>query len=101
MKKLLCIAVAACMSAGMAYAKLPTPPMTDEAKAKAAEAAARAAHGNRVANFQVCRSMDRAVAHYAKTHPSPTKPMATAPACVDPGPFVPPSAAVAAPGNKS
>jgi hypothetical protein len=101
MKRLLSMALAGLVLASTAHAKLPAPVLTDEAKAKAAEAAAKTAHGNRVANFQLCKSMDRAVAHYAKTHPNPTKPVATAPACVDPGPFVPPSAAAPAAEKKS
>lgn len=81
-----------------AHAKLPAPVLTDEAKAKAAEAAAKTAHGNKVAAFQLCRSMDRAASHYFKTASTAGKPVKAAqaaPACVDPGPFVP--AAVAAP----
>ena len=78
-------------------AKLPAP--SDEAKAKAAEAAAKTGHGNAVANFQLCKSMDRvAVGYYtsAKKAGKEAKPaVATAP-CADPGPFVytPPAAAV-------
>jgi hypothetical protein len=101
MKRLLSMALAGLVLATAAHAKLPTPPMTDEAKAKAAEAAAKTAHGNKVANYQLCKSMDRTVAHYAKSHPNPTKPLATAPACVDPGPFVPPAAAAPAAEKKS
>lgn len=74
-----------------AQAKLPAPVLTDEAKAKAAEAAAKTAHGNKVAAFQLCRSMDRAAAHYFKTASSTgktVKPAQAAPACADPGPFV-------------
>ncbi len=80
------------------HAKLPTPVLTDEAKAKAAEAAAKTAHGNKVAAFQLCRSMDRAAAHYFKTAAASgkaVKPAQAAPACADPGPFVLPTAAPA------
>lgn len=84
--------------AGAAWAKLP--PLNDEAKAKAAEAAAKTAHGNKVADFQLCKSMDRVAAGYladAKKAGKDVKPTAT-PACADPGPFVyPPPAAGAAP----
>lgn len=85
--------------AGFAAAKLPPP--SDEAKAKAAEAAAKTAHGNQVANFQLCKSMDRVATSYmadAKKAGKEVKPpTATAP-CADPGPFVypPPAAATAA-----
>lgn len=80
-------------------AKLPPP--SDEAKAKAAEAAAKTAHANKVANYQLCKSMDRtAEAYFAQAkkagkQPKPADPSAAA--CADPGPFVytPPAAASA------
>jgi hypothetical protein len=86
-----------------AHAKLP--PLSDEAKAKAAEAAAKTAHGNKLAAYQLCQSMDTVAAGYfvkakqsGKAAPEATK----TDACADPGPFVyvPPvaaSAPVAAP----
>lgn len=83
--------------AGAALAKLPPP--SDEAKAKAAEAAAKTAHGNKVADFQLCKAMDKVAAGYAAAQKSAGKavsPTAT-PACADPGPFAytPPGAASA------
>jgi hypothetical protein len=94
----LCIAAALC--AGSAAAKLP--PLNDEAKAKAAEAAAKAAHGNKVANYQLCKSMDTVAASYfakAKKEGKTVKPADKADACADPGAFVytPPAPAGAAP----
>ena len=85
-----------------AHAKLPAPPpLTDEAKAKAAEAAAKAAHTAKVDNYKLCKSMDVAVANYQKTAAAAgkpaTKPSDKAPACADPGPFVAAPAAPAAP----
>lgn len=79
------------LAAAMAFAKLPAPVLTDEAKAKAAEAAAKTAHGNKVADFQLCRSMDKVAARYqadAKRVSKEPKPPTTTPPCVDPGPFV-------------
>ncbi|MGC4366587.1 hypothetical protein [Hydrogenophaga sp. R2] len=74
---------------GAAFAKLPAPVLTDEAKAKAAEAAAKTAHGNKVAAYQLCKSMDKAAANHFKTTAGQGKsPTPGAPACVDPGPFV-------------
>ena len=70
-----------------ALAKLPPP--SDDAKAKAAEAAAKAAHGNKVAAYKLCQSMDKVAAMYladAKKGGKDVKPVAT-PACVDPGPM--------------
>ena len=83
-------ALAALTLAVSAMAKLPPP--SDEAKAKAAEAAAKTAHGNKVAGFQLCKSMDRTAAAYqaqAKKDGKAVKPAdASAAACADPGPFV-------------
>jgi len=79
-----------------AMAKLPAP--SDEAKAKAAEAAAKTAHGNKVVDFQLCKSREKVAAHYYKTAKAsgkPTNPPVATPACADPGPFV--AAAPAAP----
>ena len=94
----LAIALVACLAAGTAIAKLPPP--SDEAKAKAAEAAAKTAHGNKVAGYQLCKSMDKVAAHYrdgAKKAGKETKPATATPACQDPGPFVytPPAPAAA------
>lgn len=84
-----------------ALAKLP--PVSDDAKAKAAEAAAKAAHGGKVADYQLCQSMDKVAARYLAAKkkagqdvkaPTPTPP------CADPGAFVyPPPAAGAAPAT--
>ena len=92
-------AVAALFIAMSVSAKLPA--LSDEAKAKAAEAAAMTAHGNSVASFQLCKSMDKlAVAYYADAKKSgkDSKPAATTPPCADPGPFVytPPAPAAGA-----
>jgi len=86
---------------GAALAKLPAPVLSDEAKAKAAEATAKTAHGNKVADFQLCKSMDRVAARYqaeAKKAGKEVKPPTETPPCADPGPFVypPPAAATAA-----
>ena len=105
MKRIVTLTLAAAlgaMSAGSALAKLPAPVLSDEAKAKAAEAAAKTAHGNKLADFQLCRSMDRVAARYladAKKTGKDLKPPTATPACTDPGAFVypPPTTAAAAP----
>ena len=86
---------------GSAWAKLP--PLNDEAKAKAAEAAAKTAHGNKIADFQLCKSMDRAAMAYyadAKKSGKEAKPATATAPCADPGAFVytpaPPAAPAAA-----
>jgi hypothetical protein len=72
---------------GLASGKLPPP--SDEAKAKAAEAAAKAAWGDKVGAYQLCVVMDKVAARYladaAKAGKS-LQPTATPP-CADPGPF--------------
>jgi hypothetical protein len=85
-----------------AFAKLP--PLSDEAKAKAAEAAAKTAWGDKMGAYQLCKAMDRVAAGYladAKKAGKDLKPTATPP-CADPGPFAytPPSAG-APPGAAS
>ncbi len=75
--------------AGTTLAKLPAP--SDEAKAKAAETAAKTAHAGKVDNYKLCLAMDKVAASYqasakkaGKPSPAPTE----TPACADPGPFV-------------
>lgn len=83
---------------GLACAKIPPPVLSDEDKAKAAEAAAKAAHGGKVANYQLCRSMDATAAHYFKTAKAAgkdPKPAAALAPCADPGPFAAASTAPA------
>lgn len=89
----LALLVAACVVSAPVLAKLP--PLSDDAKAKAAEAAAKTAHGNKVADFQLCKSREKTAAHYfrtAKAAGKETKPAMETPACVDPGPYVAASA---------
>ena len=73
-----------------AHAKLPAP--SDDAKAKAAEAAAKTTWSNKVATYQLCKSMDQIAAHYfaqAKQAGKSVKPAdAGAAACAEPGAFV-------------
>ena len=78
-----------------AAAKLPAP--SEEAKAKAAEAAAKTAHGNTVADFQLCKSREKVAAHYYKTNGKGKAAPAATPACVDPGAYKPAETTAAAP----
>jgi hypothetical protein len=81
-----------------ALAKLP--PLSDEAKAKAAEAAAKTAWTDKVSSFQLCKAMNKAAASYQAAMKTAGKTAATpvdTPACADPGPYVSPSAASAPP----
>ena len=88
MKKLL-ISLLVTFVSSVVLAKLPA--LGDEAKAKAAEAAAKTAWTGKVDNYLLCKSQDKtAVSYYktAKTSGKDTKPAAATPPCADPGAFV-------------
>lgn len=109
--KLLLLAAATLLCAGAALAKLPA--LSDEAKAKAAEAAAKTAWNGKIDGYLLCKAQDRVVAHHAKTNKAAKTPVKddklakdagkdakAAPAkpapCADPGPYVSVAAAPAA-----
>ncbi len=106
------LVLSALLLSGTAVAKLPTPTLSEEQKAKAEEAKAKAAHGNKVEAYKLCKAMDKSAAHYYKTAAAvkkETKPPTQTPACADPGPFMPavagatpaaPAAAPATPATK-
>ena len=75
--------------AAPATAKLPA--LSDEAKAKAAETAAKTAWTDKVGLYKLCLTMDRVAENYRKTAANAAPPV-DVPACADPGPFVPPVA---------
>lgn len=81
--------------AGTALAKLP--PLDDAAKAKAAEAAAKAAWQGKLDAFQLCKAQDRVAAHYRKTGASKPAltPTAAAPTGAAPAAAAAPVAAAA------
>lgn len=97
-----------------ALAKLPA--LSDEAKANAAETAAKSAWGDKIAGFQLCKAQERSAGHYAtamKQAGKDVKPPTVTAACADPGPFLaagagsgaapavsPPSAAASVPTVK-
>lgn len=74
------------LTSGLAGAKLPAP--TEEQKAQADLAKAKAAWGDKVTAFQTCKAQDKVVASYQAggkaVHAQPGAP------CVDPGAFVAP-----------
>lgn len=101
MKILLTASVVLATMLGVTQVSAKLPPLSDEAKAKAAEAAAKTAHNGKVDAYQLCKSMDKVAADYyaaAKKAGTATKPPVPTPPCVDPGPFVypPPAPAAAA-----
>lgn len=75
-------------AATAALAKLPPP--SDDAKAKAAEAAAKAAWSGKVDAYKLCKSMDAVAAAYreqARKAGKEVKAAAPTPPCADPGAF--------------
>ena len=87
MKKLIAASLLITVSA-LAMAKLPPP--SDEAKAKAAEAAAKAAWSGKVDAYLSCKAQDKVAAHYYKTAKAAgkdTKPATATPPCTEPGAF--------------
>lgn len=84
------------LTSGHAGAKLPAP--TEEQKAQADVAKAKAAWGDKVAAFQTCKAQDKVAAFYqAGGKAAHTQPGA---ACVDPGPFVAPTPQASGPAAK-
>ncbi|MEO7246087.1 MAG: hypothetical protein ABIX12_13195 [Rubrivivax sp.] len=86
---MLIVGAAMACAGGVAWAKLPPP--TPEAKAKAAEAAAKAAWTGKVGAFELCQAQNKAAQRYfaeSKTGGRETKPAVDTPACTAPGPFV-------------
>ena len=84
------VAFAASAIALGAAAKLP--PLSDEAKAKAAEAAGKTSWNDKVAAYQLCQTQDKLAANYRKTAAAAGKAASaaeTTPGCVDPGPYTP------------
>ena len=84
----LTLALSSALICAAASAKLP--PVSDEAKAKAGETAARAQWSDKVAAYQLCVAMDRTADAYRKSAKSTGKeapqPIETPP-CSNPGPF--------------
>ena len=71
--------VSCAVGVGLAYAKLPTPPMNDEQKAKAEEAKAKAAEATKKAREAEEKAMDRVVERYQKEKGIKTATAAPAP----------------------
>jgi hypothetical protein len=83
-------------ASAVAFAKLPA--LTDEAKAKAAEATAKTAWAGKVDAYQLCKSQDKVAASYfqkVKASNKEAKAPTATPPCTDPGAFAytPPEAA--------
>ena len=90
------VAAATAFTFGAALAKLPA--QTDEEKAKAAEAASKAAWTDKVGAFQLCQSMNRTADYYRKSPAGKdAPPPVDTPPCTDPGAFVAPAPPASAP----
>lgn len=90
-------ALTAALLANGSLAKLP--PLTDEAKAKAAETAAKSAWTDKVGLYKLCQTMDRLAASYRASPAAAAAPASApeaTPPCVDPGPYASQPAAPAA-----
>jgi len=98
--KFAAVLIGAVGSAFVISAAAKLPPLSDDAKAKAAETAAKTAWTDKVASFQLCKAMNKAAASYQMAMKQDGKTAATpidTPACADPGPYVSPAAASAPP----
>ena len=86
-------------ASALVMAKLSAP--SDEVKAKAAEAAAKAAWNGKVDAYLSCKAQDKAAVNYfknSKASGKESKPPVAVPPCADPGPFVYPALAATAVG---
>lgn len=91
MKRLVVFLPALAMALFVAAVGAKLPPLSDEAKAKAGEAASKTAHADKVGAYQLCKSMEKVATTYfanAKKAGKETKPAVATPPCADPGPFV-------------
>jgi len=98
MKRILILLALAAGAAGTTGALAKLPPPTEAQKAKADETKARTAWADKVAAYQLCKVQDQVAARYyadMKAQGKPTREPMQAPACADPGPFVPPGSAAA------
>ena len=87
MKKLI-VSSGLLMVSALVMAKLP--PLSDEAKAKAAEAASKTGWNGKMDGFLLCKSQDKVAARYyqtAKASNKDVKPAKETPPCADPGTF--------------
>jgi len=82
------VIAAAALASGAAVAKLP--PLPDDAKAKAAEAANKTAWSDKVGAYKTCQIEDRLAAAYRAHALAAGQPASAAeptPQCADPGPY--------------
>ncbi|CAN5889995.1 hypothetical protein BH11PSE8_BH11PSE8_16470 [soil metagenome] len=88
--------IAGAMLAAPVIAKLP--PLSDEAKAKAAETASKSAWSDKVGAFKLCNVMNKVAAGYQASAKEAGKDVPTpidTPPCTDPGAYAPVAAPAA------
>lgn len=88
MKKFLLISL---LLSVCAFATAKLPPLSEEARAKAAEAAAKAVWAGKVDAYKLCQVQDKVAARYfasAKAAGKDTKAAVATPPCSDPGAYV-------------
>lgn len=95
-KALLIVALCLCTT-GAVVAKLPSPPLTDEQKAKAEETKAKAAEAAKKEAEQLAKAMDRVADGYVKAQKAKGVTVKPAPIAT---PAVPAPTAAAAPTKK-
>ena len=98
MKRITQVTIVFCLSFIICFANAKLPAPTPEAKEAAALAAAKTAHGNKVADYQLCMAQDKVARTYATRPKAGEKPVEV-PACKDPGKFEPPVVVAVAPST--
>ena len=93
--KAMIIAALCAVTTGAVYAKLPTPQLTDEQKAKAEEAKSKAAEAAKKEGESLAKSQDRVADHYIKAQKAKGVTVKPTPVAVAAAPAAP-----AAPASK-
>jgi hypothetical protein len=96
-KKALLIAALCLCTTGAVFAKLPSPPLTDEQKAKAEETKAKAGEAAKMEAEQLAKAMDRVADGYIKAQKAKGVTVKPTPIAA---PAAPTPAAAAAPAKK-
>ena len=99
-KKALLIAALCVSTTGAVFAKLPAPQLTEEQKAKAAEAKGKAAAAAKMAAEQLAKAMDRVADGYIKAQKAKGVTVKPTPIAAPAAPAPAPAPTAAAPPKK-
>ena len=99
-KKALLIAALCVSTTGAVFAKLPAPQLTEEQKAKAAEAKGKAAAAAKMAAEQLAKAMDRVADGYIKAQKAKGVTVKPTPIAAPAAPAPAPAPTAAAPAKK-